>query len=247
FSVISASTTYAKPADDDQVPIGTKINIFKDPSESDVSESKSTATPWITALALPNTTRNIFKSPAKSDISEAETTSTPWIQEKFISTIRKFNNSVFENLETSLQVQKIWHVTSDSETTRRVYFKIATKFLTDLGHPSPQALANIVSKAGSLYHPLTMPIFFEVAAINLAEVFLAHNKDIDSDAARKYVEFLSSEIDRANLDDYESIVQAQYNAYGMLAESYGFDFKVQIDEFLELFVNGLIVLSEKKK
>ncbi|KAG8175358.1 hypothetical protein JTE90_018038 [Oedothorax gibbosus] len=75
-----------------------------------------------------------------------------------------------------------------------------------------------------------MPVFFEVAAINLAEVFLAHNKDIDSDDARKYVDFLSSELDMANLSDYESIVQAQYNAYAKPEEAY---FSVFPSNFLQ--------------
>ncbi|KAG8175359.1 hypothetical protein JTE90_018039 [Oedothorax gibbosus] len=192
--------------------------------------------------------RNIFKAPDQSDVSEVKLTSTPWVKEDFVPNIEDFKNSVFENLKKSPQVQKIWNVTTDCKTVRSIFFRIPVKFLTDLGHPYPQALANIISKAASLNNPMTMPIFFEVTAIKFAEVFLAYNLDIDNnDAAKKYVDFISSEIDKANLDDQESIWQSTYNSCALFAESYGFDLKVKIVEFMELFVNQLIVSSEKQK
>lgn len=197
------------------------------------------------AFLFSSSPRNIFKPPEDSEISEIQTSDTPWVIADVIPTIEAFRRNVSIDVQSSDQIQKYWDFQSDSQTTRDIVFRLINKFLTDVGHPVPADLANVISKIGSLFDPITLPILIEADAVHLAEFLLIHNVDIDRSTSKTYVDSVAGALAIADENDIESIWQALLNGYVAFIISQGFNPAEVIDEVLEGLASYLIVLLDK--
>lgn len=197
------------------------------------------------AFLFSSSPRNIFKPPEESEVSEIQTSDTPWVISDVIPTIEAFKRNVFIDVQSSDQIQNYWNFTSDSQTTRDIVFRLLNKFLTDLGHPVPADLANVVSKIASLFNPITLPILIETDAVHLAEFLLIHNVDIDRSTSKTYVDSVAGGLETADPNDIESIWQALLDGYAAFIVSQGFNPDEVIDELLEGLASYLIVLLDK--
>lgn len=88
-------------------------------------------------------------------------------------------------------------------------------------------------------------MYLESQVLNLAEFLLSRNVEIDSSTSERYVEMISSEINKADLSSEDKIFQATLNGYRSFVESFGFKFGEVVNELLLLFSSTMIILHDK--
>ncbi|KAG8195189.1 hypothetical protein JTE90_027933 [Oedothorax gibbosus] len=189
---------------------------------------------------------NIFKPPDESDVSEAETTPVPWLKTEYIPAIDDFNRNVLFGVLVSTQIQKIWNASTDSTTTRATYFKVCNAFFSEHKHAVPAALANIVSKAASLFDNLDKLTYFTTTAVSLAEFLLSHGVELDKETASKYVDSVSSALGAADTSTPEGELKALLTGWENYITSSGIKFDDHLDELVLLFTSQLIIYSGEK-
>lgn len=135
-----------------------------------------------------------------------------------IPTIHQFKNEVFVGLHSSPQVQKILNLQFDSKTVRSDFFNRPYRFLSSISHPATGAFSNVISKSSSFFDSLSVTVYSESRVVNLAEFLLSRIVEIDSSISKRYVELISSEINKADLSSEEKIFQATLSSYRNFVE-----------------------------
>lgn len=115
------------------------------------------------------------------------------------------------------------------------------------GHPVAAALANIISKCASLFDYLTNNVYFTAVATSLAEFLISEKVKLNRNLAIQYVRCVEKQLDNADLNDAESILQAYVDGYLNYLSLFEFEFDIIVDKLLQVFASQLIVLSDRMK